>query len=113
MPHDLNGNILVEGDTVSIPCRVLTVHAGEEFCNLDLLTIYPMPPFTEGTRWGQINTKQVVKTPSEPAKVAYEAYRSHTGGVSLASGHPIPEWEALRPDIQEAWGAAAKALVGA
>ncbi len=44
------------------------------------------------------------------AEVAYDAYRAHTGGVSLASGHPIPEWSSLRPDIQEAWVASARAL---
>lgn len=42
--------------------------------------------------------------------VAYEAYRAHTGGISLASGQPIPEAKDLRPDIQEAWKASAAAL---
>ena len=37
---------------------------------------------------------------------SYEAYRDHTGGVSLASGHPIPEWPTLPPAIQRAWAAA-------
>ena len=35
------------------------------------------------------------------AQLAYEAYRAHTGGISLASGQPIPEWNALKPEIQE------------
>ena len=39
------------------------------------------------------------------AQLAYEAYRAHTGGISLASGQPIPEWNALKFDIQEAWKA--------
>lgn len=38
-------------------------------------------------------------------ELAYEAYRAHTGGISLASGQPIPEWSALRPEIQAAWDA--------
>lgn len=49
-------------------------------------------------------------TSAEIAEIAYEAYRAHTGGVSLASGQPIPEWEKLRPDIQAAWKASADAL---
>ena len=39
------------------------------------------------------------------AELAYEAYRAHTGGISLASGQPIPEWSALKPEIQDAWKA--------
>ena len=46
----------------------------------------------------------------EDAEIAYNAYRDHTGGVSLISGAPIPEWESLRSDIQDAWRASAHAL---
>jgi hypothetical protein len=42
---------------------------------------------------------------------AYEGYRDHTGGVSLATGGPIPVWVELNPAIKAAWGAAAKALL--
>jgi hypothetical protein len=45
------------------------------------------------------------------ASLLYEAYRAYTGGVSLASGGAIPEWDALRPDIQEAWRASASAAL--
>lgn len=44
------------------------------------------------------------------ARSAYEAYRNHTGGVSLASGAPIPEWDALPEPIKEAWQASADAI---
>lgn len=44
------------------------------------------------------------------ARVAYEAYRAHSGGVSLISGLPIPQWEYLHSGIQEAWVAAASAV---
>jgi hypothetical protein len=43
------------------------------------------------------------------AKVMYEAYCQNTGGVSLVSGAKLPVWEDLRPEIQDAWSAAAKA----
>jgi hypothetical protein len=42
---------------------------------------------------------------------AYEGYRDHTGGVSLATGGPIPDWGELSPAIKAAWGAATKALL--
>lgn len=42
---------------------------------------------------------------------AYEGYRDHTGGISLATGGPIPAWAELSPAIKAAWGAAAKALL--
>lgn len=39
-------------------------------------------------------------------QIAYEVYRAHTGGVSLATGAPIPQWEQLPTPIQSAWEAA-------
>lgn len=45
------------------------------------------------------------------AAIAYEAYRAHTGGKSLVSGAPIPEWSALPLPIQDAWLAAADAVI--
>lgn len=47
------------------------------------------------------------------AEAGYEAYRADTGGVSVATGAPIPEWSMLRPAIQRAWCAAAKGIVAA
>lgn len=44
-------------------------------------------------------------------KIAYDAYRNHTGGISLASGQNIPGWEDLHAPIRAAWEAAAKAVV--
>ena len=44
------------------------------------------------------------------AAIAYEAYRNHTGGKSLATGQTIPEWHELREDIQLAWMSAADAV---
>ena len=46
----------------------------------------------------------------EQAQVAYEGYRNHTGGKSLATGQPIPEWHELREDIKEAWRASVRAI---
>jgi hypothetical protein len=42
---------------------------------------------------------------------AYEAYRIASGGSSLISGDPIPEWDQLEPKIQKAWAAAASAVI--
>lgn len=47
----------------------------------------------------------------DDGKRGYEAYRAHTGGISLVSKQPIPEWEALPTEIQEAWIAAADAIL--
>lgn len=43
-------------------------------------------------------------------QVAYKCYRDRTGGVSLATGQPIPEWSALPEAIQDAWQAAARGV---
>lgn len=48
-------------------------------------------------------------------QIAYDAYRLHSGGKSLISGQPIPEWDALELVIQGAWeasGAAVQSVAG-
>ena len=46
-----------------------------------------------------------------PGQIAYEAYRNHTGGISLITKQSIPQWSELSPLIQTAWEAAAKPIV--
>ena len=47
----------------------------------------------------------------EPAQLAYEAYCRHTQWKSLVSGAQLPEWVLLKPEIQDAWRAAADAVL--
>lgn len=47
-----------------------------------------------------------------PAHIAYDAYCDHTGWKSLATGQTLPPWDQLPRSIQEAWEAAANALIG-
>lgn len=60
MPHDKNGNLIVVGDRVDVPCVVTAVQAGDEFCNCTVETTEGMPP---GGSKNTItfNTKQVEK----------------------------------------------------
>lgn len=44
-------------------------------------------------------------------ELAYEAYRAHTGGISLASGLPIPVWDSLKPEIKDAWRMSTEAVL--
>lgn len=44
------------------------------------------------------------------AKVAYDAYVKQAGGKSLATGDPLPEFDKLKLEIQQAWHAAAVAV---
>jgi hypothetical protein len=48
--------------------------------------------------------------PRQLARAAYEGYRAHTGGKSLATGAPIPEWLDLPDAIQDAWVASIVAV---
>jgi hypothetical protein len=43
-------------------------------------------------------------------QIAYEAYRSHTNGKSLAAGDSIPVWDDLDERIQAAWVIAGAAV---
>lgn len=44
-------------------------------------------------------------------RVAYEAYSTQTGGVSLVSGEQLPAWDDLDTSIQTAWIAAARTVL--
>jgi hypothetical protein len=43
-------------------------------------------------------------------KLGYEAYRKHTGGISLASGQKIPPYDELNDQVRDAWIAAGSAI---
>lgn len=45
------------------------------------------------------------------AKIAYDAYCASTGGKSLISGDQLPPFDALKPEIKNAWRAAAEAVL--
>lgn len=61
MPHDAKGRLIEVGDTVLMPFRVKMVHAGEDFCNCDLQSIYPMPGDGSRTSLSAVNTRQVLR----------------------------------------------------
>lgn len=44
-------------------------------------------------------------------QIAYEAYAAKANGISLISGAELPPWDVLNGSIQEAWSAAAQAVV--
>jgi hypothetical protein len=46
-------------------------------------------------------------------QIAYEAYAAKANGISLVSGAELPPWMSLNGSIQEAWDAAAQAVVQA
>jgi hypothetical protein len=45
------------------------------------------------------------------ARIAYDAYCKQTGGKSLISGDPLPQFDALRLEIKQAWLSAATAIL--
>ncbi len=46
-------------------------------------------------------------------QVAYEAYFDYSDGKSLISGAALPVWDVQKSEIQQAWEAAAAAVVKA
>lgn len=46
------------------------------------------------------------------AKEAYEAYANYVRWKSLATGQPLPQWESLSSEIQEAWVQSAAWVAG-
>lgn len=60
MPHGANGSELKVGDIVLIEAVVESIQAQVDFCNCNVRTTIPMPPYTEGMVI-VINTRQAVK----------------------------------------------------
>ena len=58
-----------------------------------------------------VNVQLIQET--DVAKIAYDAYVKAAGGISLTTGAKLPPFEALSISIQEAWGAAADAVMDA
>lgn len=46
-------------------------------------------------------------------QIAYEGYCESSGNRSLISGAELPKWDDLKPEIREAWNAAARAVIAA
>jgi len=64
MPHDSKGNILLPGDRVNIPFKVIDVYQFEDACNCLVETTLPMPG-TDYVPQLTVNTKQTEKV-NEP-----------------------------------------------
>ena len=60
MPHCNKGHELKPGDRVMIECVVESVEPGDEYCNVNVRTVRPMPPYTNG-QVIVLNTKQTEK----------------------------------------------------
>jgi flavin reductase (DIM6/NTAB) family NADH-FMN oxidoreductase RutF len=57
MPEDMNGAPLLEGDRVLVPCRVVEVLPGPDFCNVTVQVELPCYPDDHRTRvW--LNSRQ-------------------------------------------------------
>ena|ERR1044071_2792385 len=63
MPHDMNGNELVVGSGVLVPCKVKAIHLTEDYCNVDLETNIAMHPTNDRMRL-TLNSRQTVATTS-------------------------------------------------
>lgn len=59
MPHCALGRELHVGDRVVIECVVESVQTGEDYCNVTVRTVRPMPPYDTGTTI-TLNTRQTV-----------------------------------------------------
>lgn len=48
--------------------------------------------------------------PANLGRIAYEAYRDSTGGVSLVNGDQLPQWEDLTDGVKSGWKCAGLAV---
>lgn len=60
MPHDKNGKLIVENDTVVVEFKVKSITTSEQYCNVELESKEPMPPHGDKSIvW--LNAAQVLK----------------------------------------------------
>jgi len=67
MPHDRNGKLIQVGDAVFVRCTIQALHLSQDYCNVTLKTVIPMPPYPDGTIL-ELNAKQVEKPEEEDAE---------------------------------------------
>lgn len=67
MPHDKNGNLVEKGDRVLIEYEVESVQAAEDYCNMNIRPVIPMPGVNAWNGAITANTKQceILKKASE------------------------------------------------
>ncbi len=103
MPHDRDGRVINPGDTVLVPCRVLVVHNGEEYCNVDLETSQPMYPGDSRTKI-VLNARQVVLASTPRTLDEAAAPGSQEEREAKLKAFPILaffRYEQLPPKLQE------------
>lgn len=61
MPHDLNGQLVQPGDTVSMLFTVKAVHEDPDYCNADLESVHGLPGNGMKAVLSMVNTKMVEK----------------------------------------------------
>ena len=44
MPHDVNNNLLAEGDEVILRAKVKSIQAGEDYCNVTIESVHGRRP---------------------------------------------------------------------
>lgn len=59
MPHDRDGKLLKVGDKVLVPCTIIALQEGTDYCNMTLATDEVMPPY-ESQSSITLNTKQAI-----------------------------------------------------
>jgi hypothetical protein len=59
--HDANGTPINKGDRVLIPCEVLEVYPGPDYCNVSVRTTLGRRPDGQRETFSAINTAQLVK----------------------------------------------------
>lgn len=87
MPHDRDGEVLSVGDTVYVPVKITAIHLTEDYCNVNLETLQPMPPSHTRTEL-HLNAKQVIKNCLDPRTAARQ--------IKTIKKDATPEPEALR-----------------
>lgn len=61
MPHDAKGQEIAVSDIVLMPFRVKKVHLSEDHCNVDLESLWGMPPDESKTSLQAVNTRQTIR----------------------------------------------------
>jgi hypothetical protein len=59
--HDAKGRALAVGDTVLMPFTVKAIHATEDYCNVDLVSVASLPGTESYTTLSAVNTQQTLR----------------------------------------------------
>jgi len=87
------------------------MNTGKDFQNRQLLSYLSVLDSNAGKKsLNELIYEEWLSMQKSLGQIAFEAYCEHQNWIAY-NGEPIPDWDSAKPGVQEAWAAAADAVI--